>query len=63
MDDATFYFEESDEDLYVKDGRLARYNSMSCIAPLDDTQTNCYEEILRANIKVWKSSKVEESDC
>lgn len=58
-----FYFPESDEDLYVNAQNLQRCSSMSWIAPLDEDQTNdsCYEEILRANIKVWKSSKAEDS--
>lgn len=58
-----FYFPESDEDLYVNAQNLQRCSSMSWIAPLDEDQSNdnCYEEILRANIKVWKSSKAEDS--
>lgn len=60
-----FYLNESDENLFVNDAVIPRFNSMSCLAPLDERMgdDSSYEEILRANIKVWKSSQKHDSKC
>lgn len=63
--DNMFYINNSEEDVFMKESSMPRFNSMSCPAPLDERlgDDSCYEELLRANIKVWKSSHKQETDC